>query len=154
MSLSTATTRSTLPLTSTSSTTGSLSSSSGSSSSSTTGSSTGTQSLVNPNTFLQLLIAQMTNQSPLSPTDSNTMMQQLAMMQMVEEVSTLNTTMQNWASQQSLSSASSLVGRTVVINSGQSTVTGTVSSVSSSGGNVNVEVNGNNYQLTAVQSIQ
>ena len=69
------------------------------------------------NDFLTLMTAQLQNQDPLSPTDSNQFLAQLSELSTVEGISQMNTTMTNLStsllSSQALSSAS-LVGQSVL----------------------------------------
>jgi flagellar basal-body rod modification protein FlgD len=69
------------------------------------------------NDFLTLMTAQLKNQDPLSPTDSNQFLAQLSELSTVEGISQMNTTMTNLStsllSSQALSSAS-LVGKSVL----------------------------------------
>jgi flagellar basal-body rod modification protein FlgD len=79
--------------------------------------------------FLTLLVAQMKNQDPLNPMDNSQMTTQLAEIQTVEGVSTLNTTMQGLSTQmvqmQALQAAS-LVGKQVTVPGNDVTVAGGV----------------------------
>src|SRR6202142_2099816 len=69
------------------------------------------------NNFLTLMTAQLKNQDPLSPTDSNQFLAQLSELSTVQGISQMNTTMTNlWTSlmsSQALASAS-LVGKSVL----------------------------------------
>ena len=76
------------------------------------------------------------------------------MMQMVSEIHSLKTSMSEWASTQGLAGASSLVGKTVTVNDGQSTSSGPVASVSFSQGSVTVQVNGRQYPIGNVTSVK
>jgi len=70
------------------------------------------------NEFLNLLVAQLNNQDPLSPQDNGEFIAQLAQFSTVEGVDKLNTSMESmlsgYQSSQALQ-ASSLVGRKVII---------------------------------------
>jgi flagellar basal-body rod modification protein FlgD len=96
------------------STTAGSSGSSGSSSSSSSSSSIGGLTM---NDFLTLMTAQLQNQDPLNPTDSNEFLQQLSELSTVEGISQLNTSMttlsNSMLSSQALSSAS-LVGQGIL----------------------------------------
>ncbi|MBS0386872.1 MAG: hypothetical protein JSR15_00225 [Proteobacteria bacterium] len=88
-------------------------------------SSTGIGALT-PADFLTLMTAQLKNQDPLNPTDSNEFLSQLAQLSTVSGITSMNTTMDNLSSSllssQALSSAS-LVGHGIL------TATGTASYV-------------------------
>lgn len=91
--------------------------------------------------FLQLLVTQMKNQNPLDPQDNTQFVAQLAQFSSLESMQNLTKTVDtiaaNYQSSQALQ-ASSLVGRSVVVNAGSTTVdttkgmTGTVVVPSSS----------------------
>ena len=85
---------------------------------------------VDYNAFLQLLIAQMKNQDPTSPTDMSQYMSQFAQMSSVEQAIQTNTKLDTLLSSTALSQAESLIGRTASFSSsdGQST-TGKITAV-------------------------
>ncbi|MBY4675920.1 flagellar hook assembly protein FlgD [Marinobacterium arenosum] len=71
--------------------------------------------------FMELLIAQLKNQDPTAPTDTNAFMQQISSMSMVESMNNLNSNMESFtgsmlSSQQALQ-ASSMVGKSVYVES-------------------------------------
>jgi flagellar basal-body rod modification protein FlgD len=68
--------------------------------------------LANPNTFLQLLVAQLANQDPQQPADGTTFVTQLATFagvaqsaQMRSDLDAINTVMQNFAAAQAAQTA-------------------------------------------------
>lgn len=75
--------------------------------------------------FMNLMIAQIKNQSPLNPTDSSKFLSQLAQFSSLEQMQNLNTTFGDFATQyrstQALQ-ASAMVGRSVVVPSSQATL--------------------------------
>jgi len=85
--------------------------------------STSAPATVNYNDFLQLLIAQMKNQDPTSPTDMSQYMSQFAQLSSVEQAIQTNTKLDSLLSSNALSQAESLIGRTAAFTSadGQST---------------------------------
>lgn len=85
---------------------------------------------VDYNAFLQLLIAQMKNQDPTSPTDMSQYMSQFAQMSSVEQAIQTNAKLDTLLSSTALSQAESLIGRTASFSSsdGQST-TGKITAV-------------------------
>jgi flagellar basal-body rod modification protein FlgD len=82
--------------------------------------------------FLTLMLAQLKNQDPTSPVDSNTFLTQLAQLSEVQGITSLNTSFSSVASSLSSSQASSLLGHQALVNSGTAnlaaggTVTGAV----------------------------
>lgn len=82
-------------------------------SSSTDTSSTMSNSTVDYDTFLQLLIAQMKNQDPTNPMDTAEYMSQFAQLSTVEQAMQTNSKLDALLSSQSLSQANGLIGKTV-----------------------------------------
>jgi flagellar basal-body rod modification protein FlgD len=89
-----------------------------------TGSATGSQSL-GKDAFLQLLVTQLKNQNPLDPQDNSEFVAQLAQFSSLEGITTLNDSVtaisSSYKSSQALQ-ASSLVGRSVVVQTGSAYV--------------------------------
>jgi flagellar basal-body rod modification protein FlgD len=83
------------------------------------------------NQFLQLMVSELTNQDPLNPMDNTQLVQQLGELRSIAASDQLSTTLQSLQTQESLTTASSLIGKTVtaLANDG-SNVTGAVDSVS------------------------
>ena len=77
-----------------------------------TTSSTPPASSVDYNTFLKLLVAQMKNQDPTSPTDPKDFMAQFAQFSSVEQAVQTNTKLDSLLSSSALAQADSLIGRT------------------------------------------
>jgi flagellar basal-body rod modification protein FlgD len=77
--------------------------------------------------FLKLLLAQMKNQDPTSPTDSTEWVAQFATFTQVEQSLLTNQNLQSMLSQIALSQADGIIGRT--ITSADGSVTGEVKSV-------------------------
>ncbi len=63
--------------------------------------------------FLQLMIAEMQNQDPLSPMDSSEMVAQMGQISQIGSTNKLTQTLDNLASSQELVTASTLIGRSV-----------------------------------------
>lgn len=117
-------------------------------------SSTGTSSvssasksnMVDYNTFLQLLLAQLKNQDPTKPMDSTEYMSQLASFSQVEQQTNTNSKLDALISSMSLTQAESYIGRTVANSDGS--ITGKVVSVNiSSSGSVATLDNGKTLTL-------
>lgn len=110
-----------------------------------------TEDLVNSETFLSLLVAEMTNQDPLEPTSNTEFITQLASFSQL-----------NYARDSSLYSmsnyASSLVGKIVTATkpdgANQITKTGLVESVSKSGNTYNVVIDGVMFDISKVTKIE
>jgi len=78
----------------------------------------GSNTQINENQFLQMMIAQMKNQDPTSPQDNSQMVSQLAQFSSLSALNNLNTSFANFSSSFSSNQAlqaSSLVGRSVTV---------------------------------------
>jgi len=65
------------------------------------------------NQFLQLMIAELTNQDPLNPMDNNELVQQIGSIREIAATDKLSTSLELVQSGQSLTTASSLIGRSI-----------------------------------------
>ncbi len=83
------------------------------------------------NQFLQLMIAELTNQDPLNPMDNTQLVQQIGELRSIAASDQLTGTLQSMQTQQSLTTASSLIGKTVkAVTTDNQEITGKVDSVS------------------------
>lgn len=80
--------------------------------------------------FLKLLVTQLQNQDPSSPMDTNEMVSQAAQLSMTETLNTISETLQVQSAASGMSTAATLIGRTVdwigEDGAGTGTVTGAV----------------------------
>src|ERR1041385_9257044 len=93
-------------------TSSSLNSALSSNSSSSAAASNGLQDL-NINQFLKLMISELSNQDPLNPMDNTQLVQQMGELRSIAAQDQLTSTLQSMQTQQSLTAASSLIGRQV-----------------------------------------
>lgn len=137
-----------------------MSSVSGTNSSSNTGSSTSTASTTSTDTlgkdaFLRLLVTQMKNQDPLSPTDNTEFIAQLAQFSSLEQMQNLNTTATTISQNQQILQGASLVGKTVTGKDAEGDViSGTCSSVTFTSSATTLNVAGNDMDLGDVTSVK
>ncbi len=101
------------------------------------------------------MVTQLQNQDPLNPTSSSDLLAQMSQIGQLQSSDTLQTTLSNFASQTSLSSASSMIGKTVVgTDANSNPQTGVVSSVQIASGNISLELdNGVIMPLANVTSV-
>lgn len=96
--------------------------------------------------FLQLLVAQMENQNPLDPQDNTQFVAQLAQFSSLESMNNLNSSVESfmgsYQSSQALQ-ASSLVGRSVIVETGRALV----DTSKSMAGNVMMPADGSNLTV-------
>src|SRR3954449_2273002 len=83
------------------------------------------------NQFLQLMVSELTHQDPLNPMDNTQLVQQIGELRSIAASDQLTNTLQAVQTQQSLTTASSLIGRQVkALTQDNGDVTGVVQSVS------------------------
>ncbi len=113
------------------------------------------QSLTNPNTFLNLLVAQLKYQDPLNPTSGTQFLSQTAQLTEVETISNLQTTISQELASQQTATSTSMIGQQVKATLADGTaVSGKVTGVSLDPTNGPVlDVNGTAVPLSAVQSV-
>jgi flagellar basal-body rod modification protein FlgD len=105
------------------------------------------QQTLTQNDFLQLLVAQLSQQDPMDPVSDTDFAAQMAQFSALQE---------NQAMQQNMSGiqAAGLLGGTVTVQPGQgSPITGVVSEVTYSAGVPSIIVNGNSYTLSQILSV-
>lgn len=104
--------------------------------------------------FLQLFIAQLKNQDPMSPQDSNDFMAQMAQFSILEQLTNLNKEIAELKQFQEISEASTLLGRQVTVQNGEETVSGQVEKVTFGSEGTRIFINGNGYGLDQVTEIK
>src|SRR3954464_15501186 len=106
--------------------------SSGSSSSSTSSAVAGTNGLqdLDINQFLKLMVTELTNQDPLNPMDNTQLVQQIGEIRQISATTQLSDTLNAVQAGQSLTTASSLIGKKVTaLTDDNQNVTGVVDKV-------------------------
>jgi flagellar basal-body rod modification protein FlgD len=82
------------------------------------------------NQFLQLMVTELTNQDPLNPMDNTQLVQQIGELRSIAASDQLTSTLQAVQTQQSLTTASGLIGKKVTaLTTDNENVSGTVTSV-------------------------
>src|SRR5262245_8036482 len=83
------------------------------------------------NQFLQLMVTELTNQDPLNPMDNTQLVQQIGELRSIAASDHLTNTLQAVQTQQSLTTASSLIGKQVTaLNADNENISGKITSVS------------------------
>ncbi len=135
---------------------------SASTSSPATGQANGLQSLINPNTFLQLLVAQLKYQNPLNPTSGTQFLSQTAQLSEVEAIQSMSTQITSMSAQMTrqvsavnMLSSASLIGKQVTARSSSgSTIQGTVTAVDMTGsGSPLLTVGSTQVPLSSISTI-
>jgi len=104
--------------------------------------------------FLELLIKQLQNQDPLSPTDNTEFIAQLAQFSSLEQMNNLNSSFEKLMSFQMVNQAASFIDKSVVIKDDKGNeIKGTVEKVVMQDGSPKIVVNGNEYDPDQIQEI-
>lgn len=102
--------------------------------------------------FLKLLITQLSNQDPTDPMDNTQFIAQMAQFSSLEQMTNMNKSMESMNAMLTSNSAIETLGKTVDIDVGSTTLTGTVSSVTA-GSNPQVMVNGMYFDMNRIMSV-
>lgn len=113
---------------------------------SSTSSSLGTAGLLDPSTFLSLLVDELKYQNPLDPTSSSDFMSQIAQLSQVEQLQSVSSASQ-------MGEAAGLIGRTVTANESGGTITGVVSGVTNGSTGPLLDVGNDTVSLADVEQI-
>lgn len=103
--------------------------------------------ILSKDTFLRILVAQMSHPDPFSPQDPGAFVTEMSQIAMLEQMMNLCTRMEEMYRVESLSQAAGLVGREVVVSDGNSIVTGQVEKVVFNGETAALVINGNPYDV-------
>lgn len=107
----------------------------------------GMASLLQPDTFLNLLVDELKYQNPLNPTSSSTFMSQIAELSQVEQL-------ENVSSSSQISEAAGLIGQSVTADDTTGAlITGTVTGVTNGPNGPTLDVGGDSVTLSDVQQI-
>jgi flagellar basal-body rod modification protein FlgD len=110
-------------------------------------SSLGTAGLLDPSTFLSLLVDELKYQNPLDPTSSSDFMSQIAQLSQVEQLQSVSSASQ-------MGEAAGLIGKTVTANDGSgNTISGTVTGVTNGSSGPLLDVGSSTVSLSDVQQI-
>jgi flagellar basal-body rod modification protein FlgD len=105
--------------------------------------------------FMQLLMAQMQNQDPTSPTSATDYVTQMAQFSSVQGITQLNQNITTLLAMQTMTQGVSLIGKTVsYTNAAGKVQSGTVGAVSLVGGQPQLVINNTNVALSQIQTVQ
>ena len=110
---------------------------------------------LSPTDFLNMMVTQLKNQDPLKPTSSSDLLAQMSQIGQLQSSTSLQSTLQNFGNQTSLTSAASMIGKSVIgTDANSKPQTGVVTSVQIAGGNVSLELdNGTTMPLANVTTV-
>ena len=106
------------------------------------------------NSFLLLLVNELRNQDPTSPTDEKQTLSQLAQFSQLEQIQNLNTTLSATSGFSQVAQSAALIGKTVsTATATDPGIIGVVTSVALQGGKTYLEVNGQAVDASTVTGI-
>jgi flagellar basal-body rod modification protein FlgD len=105
--------------------------------------------------YMQLLVTQLKNQDPLSPTDNSQMVAQMAQLSQLQQLETMNTSFAKVLANEQMGYASSLIGKQVAFISPEdgNPVAGTVEQVGKVDGEVVLKVGDYSVKLDDVTAV-
>lgn len=103
--------------------------------------------------FLKILVTQLTHQDPTAPMEDREFVAQMAQFSSLEQMTNINTNIESLVSRLSGAGASTILGKTVEITSGESVIEGIVEQVTL-GDFPQVRVNGFYYSYSDVKSVK
>ena len=108
-----------------------------------------------PSDFINLMVTQLEHQDPLQPTSSSELLSQMSQIGQLQASTSLQTSLQGMTLQNSISSASSMIGKTVQgLDVNNNPITGLVNSVKVKSDGVSLELdNGQTLDLARVTQI-
>jgi flagellar basal-body rod modification protein FlgD len=113
-----------------------------------------TSALLDPQAFLQLLVAQLQYQDPTNPVDTSSFMNQTAMLSQVQSMTTMTSTLTSLAGAQQTQAATSMIGKQVAYtDSSGMPRSGVVASVSITGGVPSLHVGSDSIALSDVRQV-
>jgi flagellar basal-body rod modification protein FlgD len=107
-----------------------------------------------PDDFLKMLITELQNQDPTNPTDNNQILQQISEMSNIQATTSLTSSLTAMLTEQNLSAASALVGKSVQgLADDGTTASGTVDSVPISNGAPKLNIGQQTMSLSNIKQI-
>ena len=104
--------------------------------------------------FLKLLVTQMTSQDPMNPQSDTQMAAQMAQFTSLQQTNTMSTNIASMLTQQQVSQADGLLGKTVTLQvNDTTTASGVVSAMQLVGGLPKIVVNNTPYDLSQVLTV-
>ncbi len=102
--------------------------------------------------FLKLLITQLQNQDPTSPMENTEFIAQMAQFSSLEQMTNMSNEFTKLANMLNSGEAVSMLGKSVELNNGDSSMTGVVEAVTR-GTNPQVQVNGMLYSMDQIKAV-
>ncbi|MGQ9513295.1 flagellar hook capping FlgD N-terminal domain-containing protein [Thermodesulfitimonas sp.] len=105
-------------------------------------------------TFLKILIAQLSHPDPFAPQDPGTFVAEMSQIALLEQLMNLSTRMESLYRVEALAQAAGVIGHEVVVATGGERVSGTVEKVVVSGDKVLLVIGGNQYDVANLVEVR
>lgn len=105
-------------------------------------------------TFLKILVAQLSHPDPFAPQDPGSFVVEMAQIALFEQLLNLSNRVESLYRLEALTQAAGIIGREVVVANGAETVTGTVEKVLVGKDGVSVVVGGNAYDVAKLVEVR
>jgi len=105
-------------------------------------------------TFMKLLLAQMSNPDPFAPQDASTFMNQIVQFGVLERLIELEARVQELNRSQALAQAAAIIGREVVVRAGEEIIEGVVERVTVNQDGASVVIDGRSYRFDQVTEVR
>lgn len=105
-------------------------------------------------TFMKLLLAQMSNPDPFAPQDAGAFMDQIVQYGVLERLIELEERVRELNRSQALAQAAAIIGREVTVRAGEETVEGVVERVTMNEEGASVVISGQNYPFDQVVEVR
>ncbi|MGC4003565.1 MAG: flagellar hook capping FlgD N-terminal domain-containing protein [Pirellulales bacterium] len=104
--------------------------------------------------FLKLMISELQNQDPLNPADNTALLTQISQIRQVSASDKLTTTLDSVLLGQNLTSATSMIGKTVTaLGDDNKDVTGVIDKVTVAGGDVKIHIGDKSISLKNIREV-
>jgi len=105
-------------------------------------------------TFLKILVAQLSHPDPFAPQDPGTFVTEMSQIALLEQLLNLSARMESLYRLEALTQAAAVIGREVVVESSGERVSGTVEKVVVNGDKVLLVVGGNQYDVANLVEVR
>uniref|UniRef100_A0A7C1JJI6 Flagellar hook capping protein n=1 Tax=Ammonifex degensii TaxID=42838 RepID=A0A7C1JJI6_9THEO len=105
-------------------------------------------------TFLKILVAQLSHPDPFAPQDPGAFVTEMAQIALLEQLLNLSARMESLYRVEALSQAAGVIGREVVVANGSEVVTGTVEKVVVDREKVCLVIGGNRYDVANLVEVR
>ncbi|MGO0121703.1 flagellar hook capping FlgD N-terminal domain-containing protein [Desulfothermobacter acidiphilus] len=104
-------------------------------------------------TFLKILVAQLSHPDPFSPPKPENIIAEMSSLALLEQMTRLTSSLDSFSKWMELGQGAGLVGKKVAVEASGSAVTGAVEKVRLEDGKIRLVIEGQEYPLSAVKEV-